>query len=82
MNRLFHSFMVAVLTGLVLFFVVLIVGLVVELGQESALQAPQGDEIWFAIRLSLVTLRIPVVKHAPVWRRCWRCWSRCRCPTS
>ncbi|MFH1842477.1 MAG: ABC transporter permease [bacterium] len=58
MNRLFNIFMVAVLTGLVLFFVVLIVGLVVELGQESALQAPQGDEIWFAIRLSLVTATV------------------------
>jgi len=54
-NRLFNTIMVVSLAGLALFFLLLIFGMVVELGRESAQQAPQADEIFFAIRLSLLT---------------------------
>ncbi len=55
MNRLFNIIMIGAASLLCLFFVVLLVSMIMELGQESALRSPDSDEIFFAVKLSLLT---------------------------
>jgi molybdate transport system permease protein len=58
MNRLFGIFTVGATFLLSFFFLFLIGSMIVELGQESALKAPRSSEIFFAIRLSLLTATV------------------------
>jgi molybdate transport system permease protein len=70
MNRLFGIFTVGAVSLLCFFFLFLIGSMIVELGQESAVRAPHSSEIFFAIKLSLVTATaaslIAVVVSLPV----------------
>lgn len=55
MNRLFSVFTVGVACALTFFFLFLIGSMLVELYQETAVKAPHSTEVFFAIRLSLLT---------------------------
>lgn len=55
MNRLFNIVTVGITCLLCFLFLVLIASMIVELGQESAMKAPRSGEIFFAIKLSVLT---------------------------
>ncbi len=55
MNRLFNVVTVAAVSLLSFFFLFLIASMVVELGQQSSVKAPHASEVFFALKLSLLT---------------------------
>lgn len=58
MNRFFHFIIYGISALLILFFLVLILTMLAELFQESAVRAPDYGEVAFAIKLSLYTATI------------------------
>ncbi|MFC1670566.1 ABC transporter permease [Spirochaetota bacterium] len=55
MNRTFNIIMYGIAALLILFFIVLISSMFAELFQESAVKTPHFGEVFFAIKLSLLT---------------------------
>jgi len=61
MNRIFDGILIGIFSLLALFLAALIAGLLIELFRESFARPPHTDEIFFAIRLSLITATISSV---------------------
>ena len=55
MNRAFHILIVGVSALLISLFIVLLIGMLLELWQQTSLRTPHFSEIVFAARLSLIT---------------------------